>query len=87
MAVYSSLCTLAVKCFMFIVARFDVRWRWLSFWSSLLLVLSTKPLSPLDVLGEGGEGEGGGGGELLSVDHDPLNEGAMGKRRLSVMFE
>ena len=78
MAVYSSLCTLSVKCLMFIVARFDVRWPWLSYWSSLLLVLSTKPLSPLDVLGEGGEGED----ELLSVDHDPLNEGAVGKNKL-----
>ena len=57
-------------------SRFDVRWRWMSFWSSLLLVLSTKPLSPLDVLGEGGEGEGEGD-ELLSVDHYPLNEGSI----------
>ena len=37
------------------------------------LVLSTKPISPLDVLGDGGD-------ELLSVDHDPLNEGAVGKK-------
>ena len=40
--------------------------------------MSTKPLSPLDVLGGEGEGEGGED-ELLSVDHDPLNEGAVGK--------
>ena len=47
MAVYSSLCSLpAVKCFMFIVAKFNVRWRWLSFWSSLFPNLPGASLAP-----------------------------------------
>ena len=46
--------------------------------------MSTKPLSPLDGLGDGGDGGGGGGegDELLSLDHDPLNEGAVGKIKM-----
>ena len=51
----------------------------------MLQGLSTKPLSPLDVLGGdyGDYGDGDDGDdeddELLSFDHDPLNEGAVGK--------
>ena len=45
----------------------------------MLQGLSTKPLSSLDVLG-GDDGYGGDDDdELLSVDHDPLQEGAVGK--------
>ena len=34
-------------------------------------------------LRDGGDGGGGGDGdELLSVDHDPLNEGAVGKKSI-----
>ena len=46
--------------------------------------MSTKPLSPLDVLGGDYGGDGDGDDELLSVDHDPLNEGAVGKTNLII---
>ena len=58
----------------------------------MLQGLSTKPLSPLDVLGDG-SGYGGDGGdgddgdELLSVDHDPLSEGAVGKTMLGSIVQ